>query len=243
MDVIEWDILQEEEEEEEIAEEELRQWQVVALGMLVYVGGEESHWLWAEQCNTHCTYLTRPELLLNPQEESAWQRLYQSQSDRAFITTMGFNIAAFTTILEAGFEEQWNTTPIPCHDVPVTAAPCTNWRSLDAAGALGLVLHFVNSTMQEVSLQQIFALVPATVSRYINFALGMLLDVLKKIPEAAIIWPEGDKFQELNDLVVEHHNLLMGHSEPWMGLTSLFWCLKIRNLRMLPIMGGYTSIL
>ena len=29
-------------------------------------------------------------------------------------------------------------------------------RSLNAAGALGLVLHYLNSTMQEISLQQIF---------------------------------------------------------------------------------------
>jgi len=137
------------------------------------------------------------------------QRLYRSQSNRVFITTMGFNIAVFNTILEVGFEEQWNTT-IPWHDVSMTATPRMNQRSLDAAGALGLVLHFVNSTMQEVSLQQIFALVPATVSRYINFALGMLLGVLKKIPEAAVVWPEGDEFQELNDLVVERHNLLTG---------------------------------
>ena len=59
-------------------------------------------------------------------------------------------------------------------------------RSLDAAGTLGLVLHFVNSAMQEVSLPQIFVLVPAAISHYINFALGILLNILKRIPEAAI---------------------------------------------------------
>lgn len=210
MDEIEWEISQEEENEDGVMEEELRQRQVAALGVLVYVGAEESRQLRAERRNAHRTYLTRPELPPNPCIESAWQRLYRSQSDRAFITTMGFNVTTFNTILEAGFEEQWNTTPIPRHDVPVSAAPRMGRRSLDAAGALGLVLHFVNSTMQEVSLQQIFALVPATVSRYINFALGILLNILKRIPEAAITWPEGDEFQELNDLVVARHSLLTG---------------------------------
>jgi len=42
MDEMEWDILQEEEQEEEMVEEEFRQQQIAALGVLVYVGAEES---------------------------------------------------------------------------------------------------------------------------------------------------------------------------------------------------------
>ena len=45
-------------------EEELRQRQVAALGVLVYVGAEESRQLRAEQWNAHCTYLTHPERAL-----------------------------------------------------------------------------------------------------------------------------------------------------------------------------------
>ncbi|KAG2079010.1 hypothetical protein BDR04DRAFT_997850, partial [Suillus decipiens] len=40
--------------------------------------------------------------------------------------------------------------------------PCLNWHLLNAGGALGFILHYLNSTMQETSLQQIFALIPCT---------------------------------------------------------------------------------
>lgn len=206
----EWEITRAQQEEEELEEEDLQEQQLVALAVLMLVGAEESHRLRAERRLAHRTYLTRPELLPNPRVATPWQKLYHSQNDRAFITTMGFNVASFETILEAGFEQMWNITPIPRDDVPTSAAPRIHRRSLDAAGALGLALHFLNSTMHEVSLQQIFALIPTTVSRYINFSLVILLRALKKIPESAIRWPEGEEFQALNALVVEHHPLLTG---------------------------------
>lgn len=142
--------------------------------------------------------------------ETPWQRLYSSQNNRAFITTMGFNVTCFERILAAGFEELWNRVPIPRDDVPATAAPRAHRCSLDAAGALGLVLHYLNSTMHEVSLQQIFAPIPSTVSRYISFSLGILLKALKRMPHAFIKWPEGDEFQDLNSLVVQRHPRLLG---------------------------------
>ena len=53
-------------------------------------------------------------------------------------------------------------------------------RSLDACSALGLIIllvHYLNSTMLEVSLSEIFAIVLTTISRYITvtFTLGILL--------------------------------------------------------------------
>jgi hypothetical protein len=210
MDNIEGQIMREIEEAEEEDDEDTRLRQVAAVGLLVYAGAEESRRLRAERRYAHRTYLTRPELQPNPREESAWQRLYRSQNDRAFITTMGLNVAAFDQILSAGFEESWNSTAIPRNDVTRTAAPRLYRRSLDAAGALGLILHFLSSTMPEVSLQQIFALIPTTTSRYINFSFGILLAALRKIQEASILWPEGDEFEELADLVIARHHLLTG---------------------------------
>jgi hypothetical protein len=79
---------------------------------------------------------------------------------------------------------------------------------LAAEGGLGLVLHYLLSTMSETSLQEIFTLIPSTVSRYINFSLDTLLHVLKSVPDAAISWPKHDKFAELNSLIVHRHPLL-----------------------------------
>jgi hypothetical protein len=68
---------------------------------------------------------------------------------------MSFDVQTFHYILEAGFAIQWCTNPIPRGDVSSAAEPRINWRSLDPSGALGLVLHWLNSTMLEVSLMEI----------------------------------------------------------------------------------------
>ena len=68
-------------------------------------------------------------------------------NDHAFITTMGIDVTTFEYILNQGFAETWNTTPIPHDYISSTALPRTDRRSLDAAGALGLTLHYLASTM------------------------------------------------------------------------------------------------
>jgi hypothetical protein len=131
----------------------------------------------------------RGDLLPNPRLSTPWQALYSGQNDRAFITTMGLDVFTFHHILSSGFATLWNTTPIPCDDTPTTAVPRAHRQSLDAAGALGLVLHWLNLTMREVSLMQIFVLIPTIISCYLHFSLSILLHTLKNIPEAFIQWP------------------------------------------------------
>lgn len=118
-------------------------------------------------------YLCRRELLPNPRIGTPWQRLWESQEDRAFITTMGLDVTTFRLILEGpgGFGEQWEASSIPRHDVSRVGEPRTARRSLDGAGALALFLHWVGSAMIEVSLQQIFALTPTTCNRLSLFLL------------------------------------------------------------------------
>ncbi|KAF9228946.1 hypothetical protein BS17DRAFT_792928 [Gyrodon lividus] len=110
-----------------------------------------------------------------------------SANDRAFITTMGFDVQTFMYILTSGFATYWDETAIPRNDA-------------NAAGALGLVLHYLNSTMREVSLQQIFAIIPTMVSWYITFSLRILLSTLQTIPEAKIKWPRDDAFGSIDGL-------------------------------------------
>jgi hypothetical protein len=92
--------------------------------------------------------------------------------------TMGFNVATFQSFLDEGFEHLWNTAPIPRNNVSELSVPCISQRSLDAAGALGLLLHFLNSTMVETSLVQIFAIIPTIVLCYI----------LHVMPDGCIQW-------------------------------------------------------
>jgi hypothetical protein len=123
---------------------------------------------------------------------------------------MGFDVATFNLILRSGFALQWNTTCIPRGDILPTSRPRSYRRSLDAAGALGLILHFLNSTMEDRSLSEIFALVPSTVSRYVNFSLHILLSTLRTIDDAQIRWPKDDEFNDLNEIVLARHHTLIG---------------------------------
>lgn len=120
-------------------------------------------------------YLCRPQLLPHPRFDTPWQALYHSRSDRAFITTMGLDVETFHRVLESGFQPLWDTHPVTRNDVSRAGAPRLGARSLDAAGALGLYLHWITSTMPETSLQQVFALIPATVRRYLALAMVTLL--------------------------------------------------------------------
>ena len=150
----------------------------------------------------HRAYLCRPQLLPNPRVDTPWQRLYASQNDRAFIVTMGVDVYTFHYILEGGFQYLWDTTPIPHNDTSLSGDPRIGARSLDAAGALGLYLHWVSSTMRETSLQEVFALIPSTVNRYLHFAEALLHAALKELPEAQVSWPmENGKFEEYSKLV------------------------------------------
>ncbi|KAJ7207521.1 hypothetical protein GGX14DRAFT_635380 [Mycena pura] len=197
-----------EDEEDDVEEEGFRAGTILAT---LAVCAIEAHTLRTARRKPRRLYLCRPQLPWNPRGITPWQVLYASRNDRAFITTMGFDVATFDAILGAGFAEAWYTTPIPRDDTSNNSHARPHGRSLDAAGALGLLLHYLSSTMREVSLQQIFALIPSTVSRYITFSLQILLGVLRQLPAATIRWPERlDDYLENNELIVARHPRLTG---------------------------------
>jgi hypothetical protein len=177
---------------------------------VLIVGSNEDHAWSVGNRHPRRQYLGRASLLPNPRLGTPWTRLYENHDNRAFITTMGIDAPTFRAILEAGFGHLWSTRPIPRPDMDTTVQPRAERRSLDAAGGLGLVLHWLSSTMRQISLQQIFALIPATVSRYLRFALSILLEVLRQMPQATIAWPQGDEFLELSGYVSVRHPLLQG---------------------------------
>ncbi|CEL62865.1 hypothetical protein RSOLAG1IB_12589 [Rhizoctonia solani AG-1 IB] len=150
-------------------------------------------------------YLKRAQLQQAPMGNSGWQSIYRSREDRAYINVLGIDVATFDYLLDLGFCEAWNTRPIKRTDTNQTGSSRIGARSLDAAGGLGLALHYICSTMSEVSLQIIFALVPSTVSRYIDFALEILLEILKQIPEAHLGWPDEAKMRTNSRLINQKH--------------------------------------
>jgi hypothetical protein len=195
--------------EEEV--EEAHELQKAALVAIMYAGAEAARLFRSRRRLPSRLYLCRAQLLPNPHVSTPWVRLRQSRSDRAFITTMGFDVASFEFIIAQGFGHLWLETPIPRGDTDVEGIPRPGRRSLDAEGALGLVLHFLNSTMRELSLQQIFAVIPSTLSRYLRFSMAILLRTLRGLHDARISWPrELSEFEEYRDLVCRRHPLLIG---------------------------------
>jgi hypothetical protein len=100
---------------------------------------------------------------------------------------------------------------ICCTDVDPGGSAHPGCQSLDAAGGLGLVLHYLCSTAHEIVLQEIFAFIPATVTHYLNFGLLILLHVLHELPDAVITWPQGVDFAHLNTLIYCHHWSIRKH--------------------------------
>jgi hypothetical protein len=195
--------------EEDQAEDDWER--IVVAGATIVLGAEQDRRMRIECRHLSRLYLCRSQLLPDPRSNTPWQALYESQNNRAFITTMGFDTKTFEDVLTEGFAVTWYSTPIPREDVAAMGNPRPGRRSLDAAGALGLAFHYLNSTMREISLQQIFALIPTTVSRYITFSLDILLQVLRQMPNARICWPASvDEFQDLNNLITPRHPRLTG---------------------------------
>jgi hypothetical protein len=157
----------------------------------IIVGGvEERRAIKARLRNMNRAYLIRNDLLQDPRSSTPWARLREHGNEHAFIVTMGIDCETFDYILDSGFREIWDSRTIPREDTNSQGVPRIHQRSLDADGALALVLHWISSTMSEISLQSIFALIPSMVSRYIRFPRQTLLQVLcTSIAEAQITWP------------------------------------------------------
>lgn len=89
--------------------------------------------------------------------ENSVATIWTSCSDCTYITTMGFDIVTFKYVLEQGFTHWWDNFPIPWTKTNMMGASRLTSHLLDA-GALCLTLLYLNSTMHEISLQQILHL-------------------------------------------------------------------------------------
>jgi hypothetical protein len=85
-------------------EEDDRRMKALALAAILSFGLAEYHNLRVKRRRQTRHYLTRSALLPNPRYGTPWQHLYATKSDRAYITTMGFNVESFHFILQGGFE-------------------------------------------------------------------------------------------------------------------------------------------
>ncbi|OAV92935.1 hypothetical protein PTTG_02708 [Puccinia triticina 1-1 BBBD Race 1] len=101
---------------------------------------------------------------------------------------MGLDVSMFKELLER-FLARWNFSTIDRNDVNPTGEPQIGCRSLDAAGTLGLVLHWLCLTMSAYTLQQPFGITLAVCLRYLASGMQHLLAAPQDHPQARFLWP------------------------------------------------------
>jgi hypothetical protein len=111
-------------------------------------------------------YLTR--LSLPVVYVSAWRAVLTSIDDRGLLNTTGFDRPAFRHLLSL-FSPVWDQTR-------------RRERDVGPADVLGLVLQYLNSTARCKTLCQVFAIPPASLSRYLRMGLAMLHQVIALSP-------------------------------------------------------------
>ncbi len=226
--------------EEEIAVEEDNLRLAGAALAIICLGSDEVRELRRERRRATRQYLTRPELLTNPRLTTPWQKLFESQNDPRLHHHHGFWCECVLGHLEGricgtmvSHSHSSHRHSRNCTGPPVSSL---SWCS---RSTLGLVLHYLSSTMREVSLQEIFALIPSTVSRYILFALRILHDTLCDIPETTITWPRNDDFEAFSILIQQRHPLLVGAFASIDGLNVPVQTSSDQESRMQLIMVGF----
>jgi hypothetical protein len=130
-------------------------------------------------------YLTKESLVLP--YASAWYQLFDSGTDEAFVATMGLDRDTYLYLHDSIYEH-----------IKSTSFTDQGGRhpTLDTYAKLGITLHYLNSTMQQKSLCQIFGCSPAITCRAIDQCLNALVEVLPGLPEACIKWPTPTQMQE-----------------------------------------------
>jgi len=137
--------------EDNIAAEDDAYTALLSAAALVVVGAENGCQFRINRRHQTRNYLCHPQLLPNPRLGTPWMALFLSRNDRAYITTMGFDVCTMEYIITSGFGRWWLGQSIPRQDVHTSGESRPGRRSLDAWGALGLVLHYLNSTMTEIA--------------------------------------------------------------------------------------------
>jgi hypothetical protein len=131
-------------------------------------------------------------------------------NDRAFTTVMGIDVATFES-LPVPFNLAWSGTKIPRANVNSNGAPQLYHRSLNSAGGLALLLHWISSTMSGYTLQQIFSITAAVCSRDLLHSQNCLLAVLSNLKISQILWPSSEpKFRHYSDMIENKYPLLTG---------------------------------
>lgn len=157
--------------------------------------------------------IVKPRLsaaVLGPRFSSPWTRFWRTGMDSDFIYTMGLDRAAFKVLLR-DFKHFYDNYEIATlKKLKPSKFTHHGNRALDAAGALALVLHWLNSKAEDKYLCFIFAITEGTFAKYKRFGLFFLHKTLKRREDAQVRWPTHEQQQELAELVSGREPALKG---------------------------------
>lgn len=126
---------------------------------------------------------------------SPWAVVRSQMDDRALIMTTGLNRDGFERLLGV-FGPLWTGHSPLCRGYNTVSGirPIRSKRgrprSLDPAGGLAIVLHFMRTTATISQLCLVFGTVPSVTSLWIQFGLIILLHTLRKEIQARVHWPK-----------------------------------------------------
>ena len=146
-----------------------------------------------------------------------WVKMMNTGEDRDFVHIMGLDRPAFFTLL-APFSTAYGKYSMDGQEIESKFCSHGN-RALNAAGTLGLVLHWLSSKAEEKYLCMIFAVTESTFNLYKHFGCMILLMVVSTRKDCRVIWPKHGDQEKLAQLTQEREPLLDGM---W-GL-ACFWC-------------------
>ena len=150
-------------------------------------------------------YYTQTELV-KPQE-SPWAKVKAARTDNGFLELTALTVAAFEMLhvrFDLALQSFWEAKL--GFDRKKKGRP----RTINSYDCLALVLCHYHTECSQSIMQLIFGISPAVCNRYLNDGRYVLNDVLRKVPQARVKWPNATQMQEYASRISRAQPALIG---------------------------------
>jgi hypothetical protein len=163
---------------------------------------------------------------------SAWAILWQRGSDNDLLVTCGIDRVTFRELHDVIFDDESNSRGRPF--------------KLDTYAQFGMYLHFLNSTMRQKTLAQLFGVTNPTISRILRRLIVLVPRKLRRNAKCRVEWPSTDKMAQLSRLGARRMPGLTNILALWMDYQCLakrrVTCLNKMHVTMVGKWGHLSTI-
>jgi hypothetical protein len=152
-----------------------------------------------------------PRIALHDPRESAWVKLYSSNSEQALITFTGLDYPSYN-YLSSKFEVLYQRyTPYSANGKIVVRRTengrprIRRPRLLDSRGCLALVCAFTRTRGSMYCLQLLFGITASPLSLFLRFGRRLLLRILKQEPGARVQMPSIEEINDYKEIVLRRY--------------------------------------